>query len=219
MPSIISIDRLTNEVIALRQDWLKIPNEIKGIKLNEEQKQILLEGKPLDLEGMVSKKGDTFDATVQYNADKRFIEFLFDRSNTKKQTQNQQTNQPQEASKTFRGKELTDQQYDKFKAGQTIFVDGLVDKKGQKYQGYITLDKETGKTGFSFSNPNKLKDKIQPAEANKTQTAVNSEGKTNEATKNIKESLNPKQQAPKDKIQQQQQETPKVSAKSKGIKR
>lgn len=219
IPSIISIDRLTNEVIALRQDWMKIPNEIKGIKLNEEQKQILLEGKPLHLNGMISKKGDTFDATVQYNADKRFIEFLFDKSNTKKQTQNQQTNQPQEAPKTFRGKELTDQQYDKFKAGQTIFVDGLLDKKGQKYQGYITLDKETGKTGFSFSNPNKLKDKIQPAEANKTQTAVNSEGKTNEATKNIKEPLNPKQQAPKDKMQQQQQEAPKISAKSKGIKR
>lgn len=222
IPSIISIDRLTNEVIALRQDWMKIPNEIKGVQLNAEQKQTLLDGKPLHLEGMISKKGDTFAATVQYNADKRFVEFLFDRSNTNKQTQNQQTSQqgqPQEAPRAFRGKELTDQQYDKFKAGQTVFVDGLTDKKGQKYQGYITFDKETGKTGFSFTNPNKLKDKIQPAEANKTQTAVNSDGKTNEATKNIKEPLKPKQQVPKDKKQQQQQDAPKAPAKSKGIKR
>ncbi|MCH5685191.1 DUF3945 domain-containing protein [Niabella sp. W65] len=58
MPSIVSIDRLTNEVIALRQDWIKIPDEMKGVKLNEEQKQTLMEGKPLQLEGMISKKAN-----------------------------------------------------------------------------------------------------------------------------------------------------------------
>ena len=46
MPSIISIDRLTNDVIALRTDFIKIPDEIKGVKLNDEQKQTLMEGKP-----------------------------------------------------------------------------------------------------------------------------------------------------------------------------
>lgn len=219
IPSIISIDRLTNEVIALRQDWMKIPDEIKGVKLTAEQKQTLLEGKPLHLEGMISKKGDAFDATVQYNADKRFVEFLFDRSNTNKQAQNQQQEQPQEAPRTFRGKELTDQQYDKFKAGVTVYVEGLTDKKGEKYQGYITFNKETGRTDFSFTNPNKLKDKIQPTEAHKTQTAVNSDGKTNEATKHIQEPLKPKQQVPRNKKQQQQQDAPKAPAKSKGIKR
>lgn len=33
MPSIISIDRLTNDVIALRTDFIKVPDEIKGVKL------------------------------------------------------------------------------------------------------------------------------------------------------------------------------------------
>ncbi|MFX5085501.1 DUF3945 domain-containing protein, partial [Acinetobacter baumannii] len=75
MPSVISIDRLTNEVIALRQDWMKIPDEMKGIKLNEQQKQTLMEGKLLYLEGMISKKGEPFNAPVQFNADKRFVEF------------------------------------------------------------------------------------------------------------------------------------------------
>ncbi|MCH5685456.1 DUF3945 domain-containing protein [Niabella sp. W65] len=56
IPSIISIDRLTNEVVALRQEWMKIPDEFKGITLNAEQKQTLLDGKPLYLEGMISKK-------------------------------------------------------------------------------------------------------------------------------------------------------------------
>ncbi|HMR84869.1 MAG TPA: DUF3945 domain-containing protein [Niabella sp.] len=221
MPSVISIDRLTNEVIALRQDWMKIPDEMKGIKLNEQQKQTLMEGKPLYLEGMISKKGEPFNAPVQFNADKRFVEFLFDRNVNRGQNQQaeQQQGQLQEAPRTFRGKELTDQQYDKFKEGQTVYVDGLLDKKGQKYQGYITFDKETGKTGFSFNNPDKLKEKIQPKEENKTQVAVNSDGKTNEATKNIKEPLKTGQQQPKDKKQQQQQDATKTPEKSRGRKR
>ena len=221
MPSIISIDRLTNDVIALRTEFIKIPDEIKGVKLDDTQKQTLLEGKPLKLEGMISTKGTEFSATVQFNADKRYVEFLFDRSNSNRQTQsngqnNQQTNQqsqPQEAPKTFSGKELTDEQHKDFKAGQTVYIDGLRDKKGQPYQGYITFNAETGKTNFQF--PSQVKAQAKPAEAHKTQTAVNSEGKTNEATKNINEPLKSGQQRPKNKQQQEKSETP---AKSKGRK-
>jgi len=224
MPSIVSVDRLTNELIALRTDFIKIPDDLKGIKLNEEQKQTLSEGKPLYLEGMISKKGDEFSANVQFNADKRYVEFLFDRSNQQSQSNRQtQTNQNQqnqsgEVPNTFRGKELDNKQYNQFKAGQTVYVDGLIDKKGQPYQGYITLNKDTGKTEFSFQNPNKLKEQAKPTEAHKTQTAVNSEGKTNEPTKNIKEPLQRGQQTPKNKKQQEQQEKPKEPAKSKGRK-
>ena len=225
MPSIISIDRLTNDVIALRTDFIKIPDEIKGVKLNDVQKQTLMEGNPLKLEGMISTKGTEFSATVQFNADKRYVEFLFDRNNSNRQTQsngqnNQQTNQqsqPQEAPKAFRGKELTDEQHKDFKAGQTVYIDGLKDKKGQPYQGYITFNAETGKTNFQF--PSQVKAQAKPTEAHKAQTAVNSEGKTNEATKNINEPLKSGQQNPKNKQQQEQQEKPKAPAKSKGVKR
>ncbi|QQU05277.1 DUF3945 domain-containing protein [Myroides odoratus] len=215
MPSIISIDKLTNDVIALRTDFIKIPDEIKGVKLNEEQKQTLMEGKPLQLDGMISAKGTEFSATVQYNADKRYTEFLFDRINNNKQNvqQNNTQSQSQKAPKTFRGKELTDEQYKDFKAGQTIYMAGLVDKKGQTYNGYITFNKDTGKTGFEF--PNQYKERIKPTEAHKTQTAVNSQGKTNEATKNIKDPLKSGQQRPKNEKQQQEQKAP---AKSKGRK-
>lgn len=219
MPSIISIDKLTNDVIALRTDFIKIPDEIKGVKLDDAQKQTLMEGKPLKLEGMISSKGTEFSAMVQYNAEKRYPEFLFDRSNYKGQTQNTQQNnqqsQPQEAPRTFRGKELDDEQYNKFKAGQTIYVE-LRDKKDQPYKGYITFNKDTGKTGFEF--PNQYKERIKPTEAHKTQTAVNSQGKTNEATKNIKEPLKSGQQRPKNKQQKEQQEKPKPAVKSKGRK-
>ncbi|SMP07690.1 DUF3945 domain-containing protein [Chryseobacterium profundimaris] len=225
MPSIISVDRLTNELVALKTDFIKIPDEIKGVKLDEHQKQTLMEGKSLQLDGMISNKGTEFSAMVQFNADKRYVEFLFDRNNTDRQTQSngqntQQSNQqsqPQEAPKTFRGKKLTDEQYNDFKAGQTVYIDGLKDKKGQSYQGYITFNAETGKTNFQF--PSQVKAHAKPVEAYKTQTAVNSEGKTNEATKNIKEPLKSGQKSPDNKQQQEQQEKPKAPAKSKGVKR
>ncbi|WP_306349894.1 DUF3945 domain-containing protein [Flavobacterium sp. '19STA2R22 D10 B1'] len=215
IPSIISVDRLTNELVALRTEFIKIPDELKGVKLNDEQKQTLMEGKPLYLEGMTSKKGTQFDATVQFNADKRFVEFQFDRSNTNKQTQDNQQNQSQEVPKTFRGKELDKEQYQKFKDGLTVYVSGLVDKKGKEYNGYITFNKQTNKTDFSFQNPDKIKEQAKPTEAHKTQTAVNSEGKTNEATKNIKEPLESGQTNPTSRKQQEEQEAP---AKSKGRK-
>nr|WP_315167784.1 DUF3945 domain-containing protein [uncultured Flavobacterium sp.] len=214
IPSIVSVDRLTNELVALRTDKIKIPDEIKGVKLDDVQKQTLMEGKPLHIEGMTSKKGTSFDAEVQFNADKRFVEFLFDRNNTNKQLQNNEQSQSKETPKTFRGKELDNEQYQKFKDGQTVYVSGLVDKKGKEYNGYITFNKGTNKTDFSFQNPNKIKEEAKPSEAHKTQTAVNSEGKTNEATKNIKEPLKSGQKNPDSK----EQEAAKAPAKSKGRK-
>ncbi len=226
IPSVISRDRLTNELVAYRAEYMKIPDEIKGIKLNEYQKQTLLEGKPLYLEGLTSKKGELFDATVQFNADKRYVEFIFNNYQSQQKApiqtkqpegkdSSQSQNHTEEPSKIFRGKELDDKQYEKFKAGETIYVDGLTDGKGKAYQGYITFNKETSKTDFSFTNPNKLKDKAEVAEDYKTQKSVNSDGKTNEATKNIKESLQSKQHQPVNKQQEEQQKKP---TRSKGRK-
>ncbi|MBP4138359.1 DUF3945 domain-containing protein [Flavobacterium geliluteum] len=224
IPSIVSLDRLTNELVALKTDFIKIPDEIKGVKLDDAQKQTLTEGKSLELEGMISKKGTEFGATVQFNADKRYVEFLFDRSNSKQQSQDSKQNtqqgksQSQEAPKTFRGKELADEQHQKFKDGQTIYVSGLVDKKGKQYNGYISFNKETNKIDFSFQNPNKLKEQAKPIDAHKTQTAVNSDGKTNEATKNIKEPFKSGQKSHDSKKQQEEQEKLQAPAKSKGRK-
>lgn len=211
IPSVISIDRKTNELVACKAEWIQIPDEIKGIKLDDTQKQLLQEGKPLHLEGMTSKKGEPFDATVQFNADKRYVEFLFDRTPSQEQSQKVYS----EAPKEFRGKELTDDQYNKLKEGLTVYVSGLVDKQGKEYQGYITYNEESGKVGFSFNNPSKSKEQAQPAEEHKTQVAVNSEGKTNESTKNLNEPLKSAQKEPDTPKQQEEQEGP---SKGKGRK-
>lgn len=181
IPSIISVDRLTNELVALRADKIRIPDEIKGVKLNEEQKQTLMEGKPLYLEGMISKNNTEFAATVQFNADKRYVEFLFDRNLRQNQTQQQTQG---EAPRKIRGKELSETQYQQLKSGETIYVNDFADKLGKPYKGYLTYNTETGKTSFSFRNPNKKghennssKQSAPAEEAKKTRKAANPERK------------------------------------------
>ena len=73
----VSVDRLTNELVSLRADRVQIPHEIKGVRLSEEQHSALAEGRPVRVEGMLSRHGKPFDATLQVNAEKRGIEFIF----------------------------------------------------------------------------------------------------------------------------------------------
>lgn len=211
IPSIISIDHLTNEVIAFRQDSIKVADEIKGVKLTEDQKRDLKDGKAIYLEGLDFKNSTNKNAHVQFNADKKYTEFLFG----DKAPKQVQENDP----KMFRNKVFSDEQYKQLNEGKTLYISDFKDGKGNPYKGYVTLNKETGNYDFSFKNPNALKNKAQPAEAHKTQVAVNSNGKTNEATKHIKEPLKPEQQKPKNNAQQQRQNAPNAPAKSKGVRR
>ena len=211
IPSVISIDHLTNEVIAFRQDRIKVPDEIKGVKLTEDQKRDLKEGKAIYLEGLDFKNSTNKNAHVQFNADKKYTEFLFG----DKAPKQAQENDP----KHYRGKTFSDEQYKQLTEGKTLYISDFKDGQGNPYKGYVTLNKETGGYGFSFKNPNAMKNKAQPAEPHKTQVAVNSNGKTNEATKHVNEPLKPEQQTPKSKTQQQRQSDPNRPAKSRGVRR
>ena len=74
----VSIDPQTNEIIALRADHVNIPKEIKGITLSDAQYKDLVEGKAVKVEGMTAKSGKTFNATLQVNAERKGIKFIFD---------------------------------------------------------------------------------------------------------------------------------------------
>ncbi|MCW4470202.1 DUF3945 domain-containing protein [Flavobacterium sp. MFBS3-15] len=189
VPSVISVDRKTNELVAYKAEWMQIPDEIKGIKLDEQQKQALQEGKPLYLEGMTSKNGDPFDATVQFNADKRYVEFIFDRNQGQNQSQGKTYD---EAPREFRGKELTEEQYSKFKEGMTVYITGLIDKNDKEYQGYITYNSESGKVGFSFNNPSKSKEEALPATS--PQTSQNTAENKMDRDRNLTKEDDKKQQ-------------------------
>jgi len=214
IPSIISLDRLTNDLVALGVSKMKIPDEVKGIPLSATQQEALKQGKAIFVEGMTSKKGTSFDAALQYNADKRSLEFLFDRKLNQAQKQNQ------EAPKNFRGQKLSEEQQQRLSQGEKVYIEGLIDKKGQSYQGYISFNKETRKTDFSFNNPNAVAKTTTPADSlHKTKGAVNVEGQTNDATKAIKEPLAKLQRQPKNPTQKEEQNTVKTStSQSKGRK-
>lgn len=89
----VSLNKLTNELVAVRADRIRILDEIKGIKLDNHQKIALMQGKAIDLEGMTSKIGKPFDATIQVNADHRGLEFKFNNTNQLDRQQNQGTTQ------------------------------------------------------------------------------------------------------------------------------
>ncbi|WP_407532951.1 DUF3945 domain-containing protein [Elizabethkingia anophelis] len=114
---------------------------------------------------MISKKGEPFDATLQFNADKRYVEFLFDRNNSNQKVNNNQqhekVNAPQEIPKVFRGKELSNEQYQQLKEGRSVYLTGLVDRKGTEYEGFITLNREKGTTDFSFQDPDKFTKQVK----------------------------------------------------------
>lgn len=64
VPSLISRDRLTNELVQLRADRVRVPLVIKGVTLHEGQRKVIREGKPLFIENMLSARGTLFSAAV-----------------------------------------------------------------------------------------------------------------------------------------------------------
>ena len=86
-PCLISIDKNTNELVAVRQEHVYIPNEIKGVTLTPDEIQKLKNGEQIFVEGMKSNQGKEFNANLQYSAERRGIEFIF----PKDQAFNQQT--------------------------------------------------------------------------------------------------------------------------------
>lgn len=208
-PVFLSIDKLTNELVAARGDKIKIPETIKGVLLDENQKKELAEGKAIYVEGMTAKSGKEFNATLQINADKRGVEFRFDQAQNQTQKSGQQNGKVR-IPKSLLGAELSEEQQKKLEGRETIYVKGMKDKKGQEFNAYIKINDEKGKLDFYKWNPNKAKSnaEVTPDKNSEIQVAVNSEGKTNEATNKVKEPLKKGQTQPTEK---QQENTPKQS--------
>ena len=195
----VSIDPQTNEIIALRADRVNIPREIKGITLSDAQYKSLVEGKAVKVEGMTAKSGKTFNAVLQVNAEKKGIEFIFDNNRGLKEHQ-QQTLQ-QGVPHKLCGLELSDKQREALDSGRTLYLKKMVDKQGQPFNAYVRMDKEQNRPRFYKWNPDKKQETgkekvVAVAEEHKTQIAVNNHGKTNEATKNVKEPLKTGQTQP-----------------------
>ena len=205
----VSIDPQTNEIVALRADRVNIPKEIKGVTLSDVQYKDLVEGKAVKVEGMTAKSGKIFNATLQVDAEKKGIEFIFDINRGFKERQ-QQTQQ-QGAPHKLCGLELSDKQREALDSGRTLYLKNMVDKQGQPFNAYVRMDKEQNRPRFYKWNPDKKQETgkekvVAVAEEHKTQVAVNNHGKTNEATKNVKGSLKTGQTQPTAAQKQKQDE-------------
>ena len=208
----ISIDPQTNELIALRADRISIPQEIKGVTLSDRQYKDLVEGKAVKVEGMTSKNGKSFDATLQVNAEKKGIEFIFGNRTSlqERKVQNQELGQSHEGvPHKLCGLELSYKQREALDNGRTLYLKNMVDKEGNPFNAYVRMDKEQNRPRFYKWNPDKKQDngKVEAiAEGNKTQVAVNNYGKTNEATKDLKEPLKYQQTQPTEAQQAKQEQ-------------
>ena len=207
-PCLISLDKVTNNLIAIPTDDILIPNVIKDVTLTPEQHQRLSEGRKVLVEGMTSQWNTKFDAYMQYNVAKEQFEYSFDgldRNRYKKQeneqgkTQKQSESQSQAQTETqsffipkkLLGKELTPEQQTKFGKMETIYVTGMTDREGKLFNAYVRMNLDRGRPDFLQYNPDKAKSRareITPTAEYKTQVAVNN-GATSEATKYVKKPL------------------------------
>ena len=241
--ALVSRNLKTNELVAFPLSKVNIPAEKNGHTFTPDEIARLKQGEAVVCQFLSrAKEGEQpklYPAPVQFSAAKMQIEFLFgDRGRLAmdaykanlKQTANQ------EVPKTFRKQELTEKSRLELEAGGTVKVSGLVDKKGKAYQGYITW-KPGEKPAFMFPKDYKAaleEGRVKPAVENEVQVAVNSEGKTVEATRNLKEALQSAQQRPtgeqkqqqerrqeqkEDRKQEQKQEQPDKPKRSRGVRR
>lgn len=140
IPSFISLDKMTNEVVAMRAENVYIPNEIKGVQLTDQEKNDLREGKKVYIEGMTAKSGNEFNAHIQVSAERRGIDFIFENDRIFNRT-------------ALGGVELTKQQIEDLNAGKAIFVEDMKRKDGELFSSFVKLDEATGRPNYTRYNP------------------------------------------------------------------
>lgn len=176
--SLISIDKLTNEVVSFPVERIKISDKFGGVKLTPEQKAELLEGKPVLVEGLVNtKSGEIFNQELQYNADAKKLVFV---GQSEGQQQAQAIGIPDE----FRGKILDEKDRKLLQDGEVIHMKEIVNKEGTKlYSGYVWQNKETGRLEFDFDHPHQDKNQKQSQRQQEGQGQVNEDAVQNSTAK------------------------------------
>mgnify|MGYP002585144576 CR=1 FL=1 len=259
-PSIISIDRKTNEITDLAASRIRVSGQIGQTEITPQEQAMLKAGLAVKDKHIVFKDGREFITTLQANVEKRGPEFVPGTTHSVKQAQEQgqengghqetlegkakgqwkeqgkkqwngkgqgkadgkgQTAESESnagekntqrrntwtdengnirAPKTLGGVELSPDQQKEFTAGKAILVkDMMRDGKGEPYTAYVKYNHEAGKPKYYRNNPDvSQKQEVTPTAEHRTQVAVNSQGKTNEATKHVKEPLKQGQEQPKE---------------------
>ena len=243
-PSFISIDRKTNEITDIAASRVRIPERIGKTEITKQEQDMLRAGLPVRDKLVERKDGRKFVTTLQVNVEQRGVEFVpgtgrsprtAQKQEAKSDTSQNQTHSGENAANTTKerrntwtnedgsirpiskwsGVNFTEQQKADYVAGKTIKLENVTDKQGFHATMYLKFNPEKGRPYRYDTNPDNAQ-QVAPSNESRTQVAVNNEGKTNEATKELKEPLQKGQTAPKNENQQRQQDKPKKN--NKGMK-
>ena len=246
IPSFVSIDRKTNEITDVPASKVRIPERIGKTEITKQEQDMLRAGLPVRDKLIERKDGRKFVTTLQVNVEQRGVEFVpgtgksprtAQTQETKGDTSKSQAQGGENAAQTkkeqrrntwtnedgsirpiskWSGVSFTDQQKADYVAGKAVKLENVTDKQGFHATMYIKFNPEKGRPYRYDTNPDNAQ-QVAPSNESRTQVAVNNDGKTNEATKNLREPLQKGQTNPKDARQQQQQEKPQKKT-GKGMK-
>ena len=246
IPSYISIDRKTNEITDIPASKVRIPERIGKTEITKQEQDMLRAGLPVRDKLIERNDGRKFVTTLQVNVEQRGVEFVpgtgksprtAQTQETKGDTSKSQAQGGENAAQTkkeqrrntwtnedgsirpiskWSGVNFTDQQKADYVAGKAVKLENVTDKQGFHATMYIKFNPEKGRPYRYDTNPDNAQ-QVAPSNESRTQVAVNNDGKTNEATKNLREPLQKGQTNPKDARQQQQQEKPQKKT-GKGMK-
>lgn len=215
---LVSVDRLTNEIECVTVKEAFIKPKVANIDLSIDDINYLKTGALIPKQYVELPNGQKFYADLQYNASKRDVAFV--NSNLYKELNEQlqperalrdnwhdENGNPKRLHKWF-DIPLDKTKQDAYLAGEKVYVGELKDSRGNTFSAYLQYDPKERKPETTRVYPDRDK-VVGIAEESKTQVAVNNEGKTNEATKNVQDPLQRGQTAPKDEAQQKQQRKPK----------
>jgi len=213
--SLVSIDRLTNEIESIPVDKIYIKNKVANIELDMKQIGILKDGGIIREQHIELPNGRKFTADLQYNADKRDVVFVNSEQYRQKREQSQEQGGQQYNSwldkegniknlTKWKGVPLSESAQADYRAGKQIMVGEIPDRNGNPCTVYLQFDPEKQRPKQTYVYPDKEK-VVGIASESKTQYAVNNEGKTNEPTKGVKEPLQRGQTEPKNEEQKKQQ--------------
>lgn len=207
---------------------LEINDTIGKTKLSNQEIEFLKTGMAIPNKEIIGKNGKTYHATLQVSAERRGVEFV-PKQRTQKTTQKNENKQEQKAGEAEKTEKrstwitkdggikrlkqwnkipLTEQQQNDYVSGNVAKLDQMVDDKGKPCTVYLYFNKEKQRPETSLDDP-RIATKITPSNESKTQLAVNNDGKTQEATKGVREPLDKGQTEPKNDEQQKQQRKPK----------
>ncbi|MCM1301801.1 MAG: DUF3945 domain-containing protein [Bacteroides cellulosilyticus] len=224
-PCFVSRDKWTNTLEYMPVELLEKRTAIKNAELSEGKQIDFYSGGKVLLEGYTTRAGYKRDAYIQIDASERNYEFSYAGLNRNRYIdENREIYRRKQAEQTGQeipvprinihhsilGASVPDEAYKQWseavddptkqKEVRAFYIQGMVkDRQEEPFNAWVKPDFEQGKMKFYRWDPDRAKRQgatAKPTNENRTQVAVNSEGKTVEAVKNIQEPLKQEQRQP-----------------------